>query len=101
MAHGPACGRPWSTPSSGISTCLPPTGGPKPDRSCRTMTPLTAPPPFPIIENACAVVTGGASGIGLATARTLSDMGARVIIADRQGELAEMAAGDIPRATGA
>lgn len=40
------------------------------------------------------LVTGGASGIGAATARVLSDLGARVAIADIDGERAEAALGD-------
>jgi len=53
------------------------------------------------IEGACAVVTGGASGIGLAIARVLATAGARVVIADRQAEQAETAAAAIPHAVGA
>ncbi|KUH83124.1 MULTISPECIES: SDR family NAD(P)-dependent oxidoreductase [unclassified Mycobacterium] len=36
------------------------------------------------IEGASAIVTGGASGLGAATARALSQRGARVVILDRQ-----------------
>lgn len=39
-----------------------------------------------------AVVTGGASGIGLATARLLANEGARVVLADLQDEVGEAAA---------
>jgi meso-butanediol dehydrogenase / (S,S)-butanediol dehydrogenase / diacetyl reductase len=42
-------------------------------------------------------VTGGATGIGLAIARTLADAGARVVIADLDGEGAERAAAEIGR----
>src|SRR3954451_14348667 len=42
------------------------------------------------LDGKVAVVTGGASGIGLATARRLTDEGARVVVAD----LAEGPAGD-------
>ena len=38
------------------------------------------------INGASAIVTGGASGIGAATARKLADLGARVVIADMQAE---------------
>jgi NADP-dependent 3-hydroxy acid dehydrogenase YdfG len=40
-------------------------------------------------QNKVAVVTGGASGIGAALAKHLARAGARVVIADRQVELAE------------
>ncbi len=36
------------------------------------------------IEGASAIVTGGASGLGAATARVLAELGARVVILDRQ-----------------
>jgi rhamnulose-1-phosphate aldolase/alcohol dehydrogenase len=42
-----------------------------------------------------ALVTGGASGIGLATARRLAAEGACVVIADRDGEAAQQAATDL------
>lgn len=42
-----------------------------------------------------AVVTGGASGIGLATARRLSEEGATVVVADIAGDEAEHAAAQI------
>lgn len=42
-----------------------------------------------------ALVTGGASGIGLACAETFIRSGARVLIADRQRELGERAAADL------
>lgn len=38
------------------------------------------------IDSASAIVTGGASGLGAATARGLADRGARVVILDRQGD---------------
>jgi 2-hydroxycyclohexanecarboxyl-CoA dehydrogenase len=47
-----------------------------------------------------AVVTGGASGIGLGAAKHLADAGHAVAVFDVQGELAEAAAADL-RASGA
>ncbi len=51
-------------------------------------------------QGAVAIVTGGASGIGFALARTMASRGAEVILADRQGELAERAAESIRAASG-
>lgn len=48
-----------------------------------------------------ALVTGGTSGMGLATARRLIDEGAHVIVTGRSGERVRAAAGDLgPRALG-
>ena len=41
------------------------------------------------LEGATAFVSGGASGLGAATARMLVERGARVAIVDRDGERAE------------
>jgi NAD(P)-dependent dehydrogenase (short-subunit alcohol dehydrogenase family) len=46
-------------------------------------------------DGRCAVVTGGASGIGLATCRRLAQQGARVAILDLQREAAESAAKEL------
>jgi meso-butanediol dehydrogenase/(S,S)-butanediol dehydrogenase/diacetyl reductase len=48
-----------------------------------------------LVEGRRAIVTGGASGIGLATARRLIDEGARVVILDRDGEKARQVAEEI------
>ena len=47
------------------------------------------------LEGVSAVVTGGASGLGAATARTLAGAGARVAIFDLNAELGQATAGDI------
>ena len=47
------------------------------------------------IEGLAAIVTGGASGLGGATARMLADKGARVTIFDLNPELGEQHAADI------
>lgn len=44
------------------------------------------------MEGRIAVVVGGAQGIGLATARALAQVGAHVVIMDRQGDVATAAA---------
>jgi NAD(P)-dependent dehydrogenase (short-subunit alcohol dehydrogenase family) len=47
------------------------------------------------IEGIRALVVGGASGLGAATARALADAGARVTVADLNAEAGEALAGDI------
>src|SRR5215208_4769963 len=47
------------------------------------------------------MITGGAHGIGEGIARAFANAGARVIIADRQGDAAEQTAASIASATGA
>ncbi len=47
------------------------------------------------IDNSSAVVTGGGSGLGAATARLLAARGAKVHVLDRNGEAAEAVASEI------
>ncbi|MEM7340151.1 MAG: SDR family NAD(P)-dependent oxidoreductase [Actinomycetota bacterium] len=47
------------------------------------------------LEGASAIVTGGASGIGEASARQLADVGARVVIADLNEDRGQMVASEI------
>jgi NAD(P)-dependent dehydrogenase (short-subunit alcohol dehydrogenase family) len=47
------------------------------------------------IEGASAIVTGGASGLGAATARVLAERGARVVILDRQEDAGRKVAAEL------
>src|SRR5438128_6276090 len=47
------------------------------------------------LQGAVAVITGGASGIGAATARRFVAEGARVVVADLQLDLASVTAGEL------
>ena len=47
------------------------------------------------VEGAAAIVTGGASGLGAATVRRLAGKGAKVVVADLQGELGEAVAEEV------
>ncbi|MBJ7481677.1 SDR family NAD(P)-dependent oxidoreductase, partial [Rhodococcus sp. (in: high G+C Gram-positive bacteria)] len=47
------------------------------------------------LRESSAIVTGGASGLGEATARLLAHHGARVVILDLQTDRGEAVAGDI------
>ncbi len=48
-----------------------------------------------VLDGKAAIVTGSARGIGRATAELLSEQGARVLINDLDGDVAEQAAGEI------
>lgn len=50
----------------------------------------------PLLHGRCALVTGGARGIGLAVARGLSERGARVVLADLDGAATAAAAATLP-----
>lgn len=52
-------------------------------------------PDFQDLDGKVALVTGGASGIGAATATRLADEGVRVVVADRQVEAGQKVAADI------
>ncbi len=55
--------------------------------------------PTPFDPGNCAVVTGGASGIGLAAAKRFAAMGLNVVIADLSGEQLDRAAGEVAAAS--
>lgn len=76
-----------------LSERLPPSG---PARSCRAVW-----AEVDQFEGRCAVVTGGASGIGLAMAAAFAGEGMRVVIADRDDETAAGAAEELASSTGA
>ncbi len=48
-----------------------------------------------LLEGRSAVITGGAQGIGLATARVFAEHGARVVIGDRDADAARAAAKEV------
>ena len=47
------------------------------------------------LEGSSAIVTGGASGIGEASARQLAGLGSRVVVADLQEERGQQVASEI------
>jgi 3-oxoacyl-[acyl-carrier protein] reductase len=52
-----------------------------------------------VLDDKVAIVTGSARGIGRATAELLSEQGAKVLVNDLDGDVAEQAAGEIPGET--
>jgi NAD(P)-dependent dehydrogenase (short-subunit alcohol dehydrogenase family) len=52
------------------------------------------------LDGKVAVVTGGAQGIGFATARRLAEAGAAVVLADRDGDRAASVVGSLPGSGG-
>lgn len=50
-----------------------------------------------LLDDAVAVVTGGSSGLGLATATRLAEAGAKVVVLDRQKPLGDVAGADVLR----
>ncbi|MFC7619308.1 SDR family NAD(P)-dependent oxidoreductase [Microlunatus sp. GCM10028923] len=62
---------------------------PLPDVSARSLSELIS------LDSRSAVITGGARGLGKAIARRLVEAGARVMIADLDGDLARTAAADL------
>ena len=52
-----------------------------------------------VLDGKVAIVTGSARGIGRATAELLSEQGAKVLINDLDGDVAEQTAGEIPGET--
>jgi len=48
-----------------------------------------------VLDDKVAIVTGSARGIGRATAELLSEQGAKVLINDLDGDVAEQTAGEI------
>ena len=49
------------------------------------------------LDGRVAVITGGGTGIGRATAHVLADRGAQVVLASRKVENLERVAGELPR----
>jgi NAD(P)-dependent dehydrogenase (short-subunit alcohol dehydrogenase family) len=61
---------------------------------------VTHTPAGGLLDDRIAVVTGGAGGIGAATARLFADQGAQVVIADIDAELAQLTAEQITASGG-
>lgn len=55
-------------------------------------------PDLPLVPGALAVITGAASGIGLAAARHCASLGMKVVLADLPGEALDKAAAEVARA---
>jgi NAD(P)-dependent dehydrogenase (short-subunit alcohol dehydrogenase family) len=63
--------------------------------------PASSPQASPEFAGKVVVVTGGSAGIGRAIAHAFAENGARIVVAGRNIEAAQRAAGDIARETGA
>ena len=60
------------------------------------MSEASSTPPLPALSpGKVAVITGAASGIGLAAARRFAGMGMRVVMADREGQALQQAAAEV------
>src|SRR6516225_7394114 len=60
-----------------------------------SLTKRTRRPDMAILDDKVAIVTGSARGIGRATAELLSENGAKVLINDLDGDVAEQTASEI------
>src|SRR5581483_4052108 len=76
------------TPSNGSRTTSPPSPTTRPEETKGTPTTME-------LAGTSAIVTGGASGIGAASARALTKRGARCVLIDLNDELGEALASEL------